>query len=109
VTATVSAETSTRAVVEHVRDHYAGTELLSVHERDEPPTTREAFLASVEDDLTNRQLAALRKGYLGGFFEWPRDVSGEELATSMDITPSTFHQHLRAGERKLLSAVFDGW
>ncbi|MFC6975443.1 bacterio-opsin activator domain-containing protein [Halomicroarcula sp. GCM10025709] len=107
VTATLSAETETRAVVEHVRDHYAETELLSVRERDEPPTTREAFLTSVEDNLTNRQLTALRKGYLGGFFEWPRDVAGDELAASMDITPSTFHQHLRAGERKLLAAVFD--
>ncbi|WP_324756570.1 bacterio-opsin activator domain-containing protein [Haloarcula sp. GH36] len=106
-TATLSAETATRAVVEHVRDHHPNTELLSVQERDEPPTTREAFLTSVEEDLTNRQLAALRKGYLGGFFEWPREVSGDELAASMDITPSTFHQHLRAGERKLLTAVFE--
>jgi PAS domain S-box-containing protein len=106
-TTTLPAETATRAVVEHIRDHYPETELLSVQERDEPPATRQAFLASLEDDLTNRQLTALRKGFLGGFFDWPREVSGDELADSMDISPSTFHQHLRAGERKLLAAVFE--
>ena len=82
---------------------------MSVQERDEPPASRQAFLGSLEKRLTTRQLTALRKGYLGGFFDWPRDVSGEELADSMDICPSTFHQHLRAGERKLLTAVFERW
>jgi PAS domain S-box-containing protein len=109
LTVTLPSTTETRSVVEHVRDHYPNTDLLSVRERDEPPATRQAFLASLEERLTNRQLTALRKGYLGGFFDWPRDVSGEELAESMDICPSTFHQHLRAGERKLLESVFEAW
>jgi len=106
---TLPSTTETRSVVEHVRDHYPSTDLLSVRERDEPPLSRQAFLGELGDRLTNRQLTALRKGYLGGFFDWPRDVSGEELAESMDICPSTFHQHLRAGERKLLEAVFETW
>jgi len=94
-------------VVEHVRDHYPSTDLLSVRERDEPPLSRQAFLGELGDRLTNRQLTALRKGYLGGFFDWPRDVSGEELAESMDISPSTYHQHLRTAERKVLAALFE--
>ncbi|MFC6756308.1 helix-turn-helix domain-containing protein [Halomicroarcula sp. GCM10025894] len=49
------------------------------------------------------------EGVSRGFFDWPRDVSGEELAESMGICPSTFHQHLRAGERKLLEAIFETW
>ena len=109
ITATLPAATETRSVVEHVREQYPSTELRSVQERDEPPRSRQAFVATLDDRLTNRQLTALRKGYLGGFFDWPRDVSGEELAESMDICPSTFHQHLRAGERKLLEAVFEQW
>jgi len=109
VSVTLPAETDTRSVVEHVRDHYPETELRSVREREEPPVSRQAFLASLEERLTDRQLTALRKGYIGGFFDWPREVSGEELAASMDICPSTFHQHLRAGERKLLEEVFETW
>ncbi|WP_276270625.1 bacterio-opsin activator domain-containing protein [Haloarcula litorea] len=109
LTVTLPAATETRSVVQAVRDRYPGTDLVAVRERDEPPMTRQAFVATLEDRLTNRQLTALRKGFLGGFFDWPRDVSGEELAESMDICPSTFHQHLRAGERKLLEAVFETW
>jgi len=108
-TVTLPSTTETRSIVEHVRDRYPSTDLLSVRERDEPPVSRQAFLGTLEDRLTNRQLTALRKGYLGGFFDWPRDVSGEELAESMGICPSTFHQHLRAGERKLLEAIFETW
>lgn len=108
-TVTLPSTTETRSVVEHVRDRYPSTDLVSVRERDEPPMSRQAFLGTLEERLTNRQLTALRKGYLGGFFDWPRDVSGEELAESMGICPSTFHQHLRAGERKLLEAVFETW
>ncbi|WP_262175299.1 bacterio-opsin activator domain-containing protein [Haloarcula laminariae] len=108
-TVTLPSTTETRSIVERVRDHYPGTDLLSVRERDEPPVSRQAFLGDLEEHLTNRQLTALRKGYLGGFFDWPRDVSGEELAESMGICPSTFHQHLRAGERKLLEAIFETW
>ncbi|KAA9406194.1 MULTISPECIES: bacterio-opsin activator domain-containing protein [unclassified Haloarcula] len=109
VTVTLPASMETRSVVEQVRSQYPETELLSVRERDEPPVSRQAFIANVEERLTNRQLTALRKGFLGGFFDWPRDVSGEQLAESMDICPSTFHQHLRAGERKLLEEVFENW
>ncbi|WP_324663392.1 bacterio-opsin activator domain-containing protein [Haloarcula sediminis] len=109
LTVMLPSTTETRSIVEQVRDHYPGTDLLSVRERDEPPVSRQAFLGDLEERLTNRQLTALRKGYLGGFFDWPRDVSGEELADSMGICPSTFHQHLRAGERKLLEAIFETW
>ena len=107
VTATHPATTETRRVVAAVQDAYPGTDLLSVRERERPPASRQDFLATLDDRLTDRQATALRKGYLGGFFDWPRDVSGEELAASMDISPSTFHQHLRAGERKLLAAIFE--
>ncbi|QLD87029.1 PAS domain S-box protein [Natronomonas halophila] len=59
-------------------------------------------------DLTERQRAAVEAAYFAGFFEWPRDSSGEEVAESLDITSPTFHQHVRAAENKVFSALFDG-
>jgi len=44
---------------------------------------------------------------LSGYFEWPRDRSGEEVAASLGITQSTFNNHLRTAERKLLARLFD--
>ncbi|WP_247729749.1 bacterio-opsin activator domain-containing protein [Halovivax limisalsi] len=67
-----------------------------------------AFDASLlETALTDRQRAALEAGYAAGFFEWPRDSSGKEVAASLDISPATFHQHVRTAERKLLDELFD--
>jgi predicted DNA binding protein len=59
-----------------------------------------------DENLTERQWAAVEAGYFGGFFDTPRHRSGEDIARSLDISPPTFHQHLRKAERKLLEIVF---
>jgi len=58
------------------------------------------------DDLTERQRTALETAYHAGFFEWPRDASGEDVAASIGVAPPTFHQHLRKAERKMFDTVF---
>ncbi|MFC7095747.1 GAF domain-containing protein [Halobaculum marinum] len=78
---------------------------------------RRQFTRSFEDtvrvhrrmvtDLTDRQRTALEAAYHAGFFEWPRDTSGEEVAAAMDVAPPTFHQHLRKAQRKVYDAVFE--
>jgi predicted DNA binding protein len=65
-------------------------------------------LNDLAGNLTERQRTALEAGYFGGFFEWPRHRNGEEVADSLGIGASTFHQHVRKAERKLLERVFDG-
>lgn len=59
-------------------------------------------------DLTDRQRAAVEAAYFAGFFEWPRGSTGEEVAESLDITSPTFHQHVRAAENKVFTALLDG-
>jgi len=56
----------------------------------------------LEERLTDRQRAALEAAQLNGYFEWPRPTDGAEIAETMGITRQTFHQHLRAAERKLV-------
>jgi len=76
-----------------------------------PPTTSEvasnAVSAGVEigDGLTDRQSAVLRSAYRAGFFEWPRDVSGEEVAESLGVAPPTFSQHLREAEKHVFDVL----
>jgi predicted DNA binding protein len=50
----------------------------------------------------------LRTAHLSGFYEWPRETSGESLADMLDIAQSTASRHRRVGERTLLDMVFDG-
>ncbi|WP_254524598.1 bacterio-opsin activator domain-containing protein [Natrinema caseinilyticum] len=98
---------SARSVYDLLERRYDRVELVSYHEREERAQAPRDLTARLESSLTDRQLTALRTAYYANYFEWPRDVSGEELAESMDISRSTFHQHLRTAQRKLLDELFE--
>lgn len=106
-TVEISRDTDARDLFEVVEDRYENTELVGYHEHERPVQTRQEFRANLTDRLTDRQLTALRTAYHSGFFDWPRAVDGDELAAMMDISRSTFHQHLRVAERKVLDAFFE--
>ena len=107
ITLELPASADARAVVSQLADTYPSTELVARRQREQQDQTRQELLADIEESLTDRQRLALQKAELGGFFEWPREISGEELADSMDISPSTYHQHLRRAEKKIIEALFD--
>ena len=65
-------------------------------------TTREVL----DERLTAKQLAALRAARHAGYYDTPRGTTATELASSLDIAPSTLHQHLQAAQRKVLETVF---
>lgn len=66
-----------------------------------------SFKNGVTDRLTDRQLEVIRMAYNAGFFEWPRELSGDEMAELLDVSAPTFHQHRRAALSTLLGVVFD--
>lgn len=96
-----------RSVVELVTESCPTATLAASREYDRPPRTDEEYRLSVEEDLTDRQLLALRKAHVSGYFDPIRRISGAELAESMGISRSTCHQHLRAAQRKLLGEFFE--
>lgn len=100
-------EEDARTIVEFLREQFPETELTGRRELDTPPDTRRGFLSALEDRLTERQLTTLQKAYLSGYYDRDRSITGTELAASMDLDRSTFHQHLRAAERKLVEAFFE--
>ncbi|MEF8813071.1 MAG: bacterio-opsin activator domain-containing protein [Halovenus sp.] len=100
-------EGEVRSVLEVLEDAYDGVELVRQRERQRAPRPTAEFTAAVADRLTDRQYTALETAYLSDYFEFPRPVSGEELAESMDISRQTYHQHLRSAQRKLLDEFFD--
>lgn len=57
--------------------------------------------------LTDRQLEVLETAHCLGYFEHPRDATGEEVADVLDIAPSTFAEHLAVAQRKLMDDVLD--
>ncbi|MFC4247974.1 bacterio-opsin activator domain-containing protein [Natribaculum luteum] len=106
LTLEVPRSANVRDVVEAVEERYPETDVRSFQQRERADETRQEFAANLEDELTDRQLAALQRAYLGGYFEWPRPTTGEELAQSMGVSRPTFHEHLRTAEAKLCRAFF---
>ena len=100
-------EAEARELFALVEDRYPGTDLVGYHEHEREVGTRQEFRAALADRFTDRQETALRTAYLGGFFDWPRDVDGNELAEAMDISRPTYHQHLRAAQRKAFEELFE--
>ncbi|SIR58570.1 bacterio-opsin activator domain-containing protein [Natronorubrum thiooxidans] len=99
---------SARSAYDLLEGRYDTVELIRYHETDHPTETPQNLMGRLESSLTDRQLTALRTAYYADYFEWPRNVSGEDLAQSMDISRSTFHQHLRTAQRKFLDELFAG-
>ncbi|SEP72493.1 bacterio-opsin activator domain-containing protein [Natrinema salaciae] len=96
-----------RPFVQALERVHPGTELLARRERDRSPRSARVVDALI-DELTDQQRRTLEAAYYGGFFEWPREHTGEEVAESLGISQPTFSRHLRTAERKLFELLFDG-
>ncbi|WP_423998841.1 helix-turn-helix domain-containing protein [Haloarcula salina] len=57
--------------------------------------------------LTERQREVLVSAHDLGYFEHPREASAGEVADALDISTSTFTEHLAAAQRKLLDDLLD--
>ncbi|MHB9286850.1 PAS domain S-box protein [Halobacteriales archaeon Cl-PHB] len=90
-----------------IQEDYPDVELTAQRtvERDTP--SGEELRNTVLAELTEKQLTAIETAYFSGYFEWPRASDGESVADSLNISPSTFHQHLRSGERKVLGELLE--
>ncbi len=75
---------------------------------DDPSTVGGAARTTLLEAFTDRQREVVQTAYHGGFFEWPRRATGEEIADSLAISSPAFHKHVRSAERKLFAALFDG-
>jgi len=67
----------------------------NIHARRKPST----------DQLSARQREVFELARTEGYYEWPREISACELAETMGITKTTFLEHLRKAESKLLTSV----
>ena len=107
LTARFPATASAREAVSAIEERLDGAELLAKRVVDRSERSAPTVRQRVVERLTDKQLAALRAASLAGYYDYPRGTTAEDLAASLDIAPSTLHQHLQAAQRKLLATVFD--
>ena len=83
--------------------------LVAKRKKDEltPLFSGTAFRQALRSTLTDRQFEVLEAAFGAGYYDWPRECSGEEVAAELGITSPTFSQHIHAAERKLLAMLFE--
>lgn len=97
--------TSAKRIEAGLRDAYGNVSMTMVQT---DPTEETPENGDDYTPLTDRQQQVLELAFQMGYFERPRGKNAEELATMLNISRSTFTQHLRAAEQKILrSAVGD--
>ena len=95
--------TNVRRLIDTVQRTYPGVEMVT--RRQTTRTDEQDGSSTVVTELTDRQRATLKAAYNSGFFEWPRDSSGQDVADSLGVAPPTFHHHLRKAEKKIVRAA----
>jgi len=107
VTARFPTAHSARTAATAIEKRFDGAELLTKRVTDVSDRSAPMIRQRVVERLTEKQLSVLRAAFLAGYYDYPRGTTGEALADSLDIAPSTFHQHLQAAQCKLLATVLD--
>ncbi|SFS08165.1 GAF domain-containing protein [Halomicrobium zhouii] len=106
VTVTVPDSLDVRTFLDRLARRYPDTELLARRERESASMARGSFLQRLESSLTDRQLEVLRTAHDQGFFQSPRDATGQDVADALGVSQPTISHHLRAGQGTLLSLLF---
>ncbi|WP_312909582.1 bacterio-opsin activator domain-containing protein [Natronosalvus caseinilyticus] len=107
ITAECASDTDVRTVVDGLCAAFPASELVGKRQVERSVQTARAFRTGLEERLTDRQEAALRAAYFGGYYDWPRESTAEEIADAMDVSSPTLHNHLRKGQHELLRTFFD--
>lgn len=108
VVADLPAGADVRPVASGLRAVFPDARLASKESVTRSPRAESSLREGVADRFTDRQWAALSAAYHGGYFDWPRGSTAEEVADAMDVSSPTFHNHLRKAQRALLDGLFEG-
>jgi predicted DNA binding protein len=93
-----------RTVIDDLRGTAETVTLRRLVESCERPQSREPTVLD-RDALTDRQREVLETAYEMGYFRKPRAARAGDVAQELDISTTTFTEHLAAAQRKLLGDV----
>jgi predicted DNA binding protein len=110
IVAEVPPQYDSTTVIEEFLKENSEAELVSKREKDSfsPLFSRSAFQQVLNENLTDRQREVLRVAFESGYYEWPRECTGAEVAEELGISSATFSEHVHAAEHKLMTLLFDG-
>lgn len=98
---------SVKSFVSMVEGEYDSVEVLSTRSKEREFRTESGFKGKLKEELTDRQLETLQTAYYSGYFDSPRESTGQDIAEQLGVTQPTVTENIKAGQRKLLSMLFD--
>jgi PAS domain S-box-containing protein len=94
-----------RTIMQLVQETFSAVELRAKQTLDQ--TAAHDIYSRFLDKLTERQLEVIQTAYYSGYFESPRDSTGEDVAATLKISPPAFYKHVRTVQRKLFATLFE--
>ncbi|RBI59404.1 bacterio-opsin activator [halophilic archaeon] len=94
-----------RTITQLVRESFSNVELRSKQTINQ--AIEHDFYSKFLEKLTERQLEVIQTAYYSGFFESPRESTGEDVAKTLGISPPAFYKHARTVQRKLFTTLFE--
>lgn len=98
---------SVRSFLSMLEERYREVDIRAQHSRERAFRTRDEFRAAFEQELTDRQREIVRTAYHSGFFEAPRESTGDDIANQLDVSQPTVTEHIRTAERELFTVLFE--
>ncbi len=109
IVAEVPRGTDTSVVIDDFLGRIWEAEFVAKRETDAiaPPLSGITVRQDLRSRLTERQYEVLESAFEAGYYDWPREASGEAVAAELGISSPTFSQHIQAAERTLLTMLFE--
>ncbi|MFB6352856.1 MAG: helix-turn-helix domain-containing protein [Halobacteriales archaeon] len=95
-----------REVLGGLREEFSGVTVKRLLHSSAEDTSSDLVLLD-RSELTARQREVLETAHRMGYFEHGQGANAGEVAEALDINTSTFSEHLRAAQRKLLRTILD--
>ena len=89
--------------IKALKGHMDVCEILKI---ENSPLT-DVYFPNVMPKLSSHQKTALELAYRNGYYSYPRKITLEQLAKIAKIGVSTFQEHLRKAELKLLPVIIE--
>ena len=108
IVAEIPLENDPPAVTESFLEEYPDFELTAKRTKDTHTSmlTTSTLQKLLINNLTDRQREVLQTAFEMGYYEWPRDCTGQDVADELEITSATFSEHVFAAEHKILRFMF---
>ena len=97
-----------RELVDAVRATYPTTELIARKDVTRELRSEAQLRSDVLGDLTDRQREVLATAHLSGYFERPRESTGQEIADALGVSQPAVNRHLRVAQRTVFDWLLSG-